>query len=208
MNHPPTYLALGDSMSIDAYTGVAGGGAVSQFFRELGDGWSLDDRTRDGCEMPDVPRDAHGDLITLTIGGNDLIASRDEYLIAGLARFADQHLELLSQLREHNPESIIIVGDVYAPAGSLTTVEERVVSRDEEIILSWWDLMDPFILTMPPGAMGRPLGVYSTFLPARSAQLSVNGKAATAKVFLADRFGKPASSCCLAWSESWTKPSA
>jgi len=25
-------------------------------------------------------------------------------------------------------------------------------------------------------------------------------------VFLMDRFGKPASSCCLAWSESWTKP--
>jgi hypothetical protein len=59
---------------------------------------------------------------------------------------------------------------------------------------------------MPPGAMNRPLGVYSTFLPARSAQLSVNGKAATAKVILQDRFGKPASSCCLAWSESWTRP--
>lgn len=61
---------------------------------------------------------------------------------------------------------------------------------------------------MPPGAMGRPLGVYSTFLPARGAQLAVNGEAATAKVFLQDRFGKPASSCCLAWSETWTRPAA
>ena len=26
------YLALGDSMSIDLYTGVRGGGAVSQFY--------------------------------------------------------------------------------------------------------------------------------------------------------------------------------
>ena len=66
--------------------------------------------------------------------------------------------------------------------------------------------MAPFILTMPPGAMGHPLGVYSTFVPARSAQLSVNGEAASAKVFLMDRFGKPASSCCLAWSESWVRP--
>ena len=40
-----TYLALGDSMSIDDYTGVAGGGAVNQFYRRLGDGWTLDDRT-------------------------------------------------------------------------------------------------------------------------------------------------------------------
>ncbi len=54
--------------------------------------------------------------------------------------------------------------------------------------------------------MKCPLGVYSTFLPARGVQLSVNGVAATAKVFMQDRFGRPASSCCLAWSETWTKP--
>src|SRR6266851_4593185 len=89
---------------------------------------------------------------------------------------------------------------------SLSTVEERIVSSKDEIILSWWDLMKPFVLTMPPGAMNRPLGVYSTFLPARSAQLSVNGEAAGAKPFPQERFGKPSSSCCLAWSESWTRP--
>lgn len=66
--------------------------------------------------------------------------------------------------------------------------------------------MAPFILTMPPGTMDRPLGVYSTFIPARGAQLSVNGEAATGKDFLQDRFGKAGSSCCLAWSESWTRP--
>jgi hypothetical protein len=59
---------------------------------------------------------------------------------------------------------------------------------------------------MPPGAMNRPLGVYSTFIPARSAQLSVNGAASRGKVFAQERFGKASSSCCLAWSESWTKP--
>ena len=110
----------------------------------------------------------------------------------------------------HKPfsdESLPVTDARFERGGdSLSTVSERVVSRDDEIILTWWDLMTPFILTMPPGAMNRPLGVYSTFLPARSAQLAVNGKAATAKVFLQERFGKPASSCCLAWSESWTKP--
>jgi hypothetical protein len=68
--------------------------------------------------------------------------------------------------------------------------------------------MAPFVLTMPPGAMNRPLGVYSTFLPARGAQLSLNGEVATGKVFAQDRFGKKASSCCLAWSETWTRPAA
>ena len=62
------------------------------------------------------------------------------------------------------------------------------------------------LLTMPPGAMNRPLGVYSTFLPALSAQLYVNGEASSAKVFPQERGGRRSSSCVLAWSESWTKP--
>jgi len=125
---------------------------------------------------------------------------------AGVARYLQRHVESLL----HKPfadESLPITDAVFARSGnSLSTVEERVVSAKNEIILAWWDLMAPFILTMPPGAMNRPLGVYSTFLPARSAQLSVNGEAAKGKVFLMDRFGRPASSCCLAWSESWTRP--
>jgi hypothetical protein len=125
---------------------------------------------------------------------------------AAVARFLQRNIEVLL----HPPfadETLPVIDARFERSGnSLSCVEERVVSRADEIILSWWDLMEPFILTMPPGAMNRPIGVYSTFLPAKSAQLSVNGKAATAKAFLADRFGKPASSCCLAWSESWTRP--
>jgi hypothetical protein len=85
-------------------------------------------------------------------------------------------------------------------------MEERIVSVRDTIILSWWNLLPPFVLTMPPGAMNRPLGVYSTFLPAREAQITVNGEAGAGQVILQDRFGRPASSCCLAWSETWTKP--
>ena len=127
---------------------------------------------------------------------------------AGVARFLQRTIEALLY-KEFAAESLPVMDAEFERTGnSLSTVEERVVSRDGEIVLAWWDLMEPFVLTMPPGAMNRLLGVYSTFLPARSAQLSVNGKAAAAKVFLQDRFGKPASSCCLAWSETWTRPRA
>ena len=126
---------------------------------------------------------------------------------AGVARFLQRTIEVML----HKPfadESLPIIEAEFERTGnSLSTVEERVLSADDEIILSFWDLMAPFILTVPPGAMDRPLGVYSTFIPARGAQLSLNDKAATAKVFLMDRFGKPSSSSCLAWSESWTRPS-
>ena len=124
----------------------------------------------------------------------------------GMARYLQRTIETLLW-KDFASESLAVIPAEFSRSGdSLSTMHERIVTRDQEIVLAWWDLMKPFILTMPPGAMNRPLGVYSTFIPARSAQLSVNGRAATAAVFPMERFGKPASSCCLAWSESWTKP--
>ena len=125
---------------------------------------------------------------------------------AGVARFLQRTIEVML----HKPfadESLPIVDAEFTRAGnSLSTVEERCVSAKDEIVLTWWDLIAPFILTMPPGAMGRPLGVYSTFLPAKSAQLTVNGEVAPGKVFPQERGGRASSSCVLAWSESWTRP--
>jgi hypothetical protein len=123
-----------------------------------------------------------------------------------MARYLQRTIEVLLW-KDFAAESLPVIPARFSRGGdSLSTVEERIESRDEEIVLAWWDLIKPFVLTMPPGAMNRPLGVYSTFIPARSAQLSVNGRAAASAVFPMERFGKPASSCCLAWSETWTKP--
>lgn len=118
-----TYLALGDSMSIDDYTGVKEGGAVNQFFKSLGDGWTLDDRTFDGCQMAGVPLDGRGELTTLTIGGNDLLWNKEKYLRDGLEEFAVEHLTLLTALRQANPDATFIVGDIYAPAAPLNELE-------------------------------------------------------------------------------------
>jgi lysophospholipase L1-like esterase len=70
------YLALGDSISIDDYTGVRGGGAASQLARKLG--LELVDLTRDGSTTDGVLADlasapASADVVTLTAGGNDLL---------------------------------------------------------------------------------------------------------------------------------------
>jgi hypothetical protein len=125
---------------------------------------------------------------------------------AGVARFLQRTIELML----HQPfadGSLPIVDAKFERTGnSLSAVEERIVSRKDEIILTWWDFMAPFVLTMAPGTMNRPLGVYSTFIPARGAQLSVNGQAAPGKVFPQERGGRASSSCVLAWSETWTKP--
>jgi hypothetical protein len=125
---------------------------------------------------------------------------------AGVARYLQRTIEPLLYKEFADPSLPVIDADFRRSGNPLSTVEERIVSSEDEIILSWWDLMTPFVLTMPPGAMNRPLGVYSTFIPARGAQLAVNGAFAAAKVFPQERFGKPSSSCCLAWSETWTRP--
>jgi lysophospholipase L1-like esterase len=70
------YLALGDSISIDDYTGVHGGGAPSQLARMLG--IDLVDLTRDGNTTQGVLADlarapATAEVVTLTAGGNDLL---------------------------------------------------------------------------------------------------------------------------------------
>ena len=124
----------------------------------------------------------------------------------GMTRYLQQQIEKLLYEPFADPKLPVIDAKFERTGHSLATVEERVVSRNTEIVMSWWDFINPFILTMPPGAMKRPLGVYSTFIPAKSAQLTINGEAAPGKVFEQERFGKPSSSCCLAWSESWTRP--
>ena len=125
---------------------------------------------------------------------------------AAVARFLQRTIEVML----HQPvadESVPIVEAKFERTGNcLSCMEERVVARDAEIVLSWWDFMAPFVLTMPPGVMNRPLGVYSTFIPARSAQLSINGQAAPGRVFPQERGGRASSSCVLAWSETWVNP--
>ena len=122
MNKPnPTsvYLAHGDSMSIDLYTGTKGGGAVSQFHKWLGDAWTLNDRTADMCRMRYVKAEEKGALITLTIGGNDLLADKQKYIDEGLDSFRDEHLAVLQTIRNANPDACLVVGNVYAPQSSL-----------------------------------------------------------------------------------------
>ena len=124
----------------------------------------------------------------------------------GMTRYLQHEIEKLLYEPFADPKLPVVDAKFERTGHSLATVEERITSQKDFLVLSWWDFINPFILTMPPGAMKRPLGVYSTFIPARAAQLTLNGEACPGAVFEQERFGKPSSSCCLAWSESWTRP--
>jgi hypothetical protein len=90
--------------------------------------------------------------------------------------------------------------------GPWSTATESVVTADSEITLSWYDCIEPFVLNAPPGFNDRPIGVFSTFFPARSAQLEIDGRVATGSVWAEMRGDRQGSSATLAWSETWVKP--
>jgi hypothetical protein len=83
---------------------------------------------------------------------------------------------------------------------------ECVTSATDRLRLTWWDCLPPFVLTLPPGYMNRPIGVFSTFFPARSAQVELNGRFASGQPWSEMRGDRQATSACLAWSETWVKP--
>jgi len=87
-----------------------------------------------------------------------------------------------------------------------STASEDVVAGNDRIRLTWREFIEPFVLTMPPGFMNRPIGVFSTFFPARSAQVELNGKTAKGQAWAETRGDRQSSSACLAWSETWVKP--
>ena len=70
------YLALGDSISIDDYTGIARGGAVSQFARLINADFQTlarDGRTTVGVLDAWNEITLKPDVVTLTAGGNDFL---------------------------------------------------------------------------------------------------------------------------------------
>jgi hypothetical protein len=107
-----TYLALGDSMSISAYTGLPDGGAVAQFYKRLcrrrnTDGspvaWKLIDESYDGCVMAGVPltyRPGGVDLITITIGGNDLLQNIHRGIDEYRPQFEASYRRLMGRLQK------------------------------------------------------------------------------------------------------------
>jgi hypothetical protein len=90
--------------------------------------------------------------------------------------------------------------------GPWSTATETAVAANARITLSWYDCIEPFVLHAPPGFNDRPIGVFSTFFPARGAQLEIDGRVAAGRVWPEMRGDRQGSSACLAWSETWVKP--
>lgn len=108
---------------------------------------------------------------------------------------------------EFADESLPVVPAQFARYGDPRSSAVELIESDDDVVrMTWFDCMDAFVMNAPPGTDGRPIGVYTTFFPARGAQLSLNNEFATAKSWQDQRGGREFSSCVLAWSETWVKP--
>jgi hypothetical protein len=125
---------------------------------------------------------------------------------AAVARWLQRTIETLLYPAFADTHLPVIAAEFARTGDPRSMAAEIVVSDDDQIRLTWYDYIDPFVLTMPPGFNNRPIGVFSTFFPATSAQAELNGRFATGQPWLEMRGDRQSSSACLAWSETWVKP--
>ena len=124
-----------------------------------------------------------------------------------LARWLQEEIECLL-FPDFADQSIPVTDAEFTKSGDVRSFwTEKVVSDDDELLLTWHDFLEPYMLRVEAGsAPGRPHGVYSCFVPARRAQLTINGHVVAGQPVLEMRGDKPSSSACLAWSETWVRP--
>src|SRR5919198_5615665 len=96
----------------------------------------------------------------------------------GVARWLQRTIETLLYPAFADENQPIVTAEFSRGGDPRSTAFETVTSATDRIRLTWWDCIAPFVLTMPPGFNNRPIGVFSTFFPARSAQGGLNGFAA------------------------------
>jgi len=124
----------------------------------------------------------------------------------GLARWLQGEIESML-FPEFADQSIPVIDAIFTKAGDGRSFwTEKVESGDDDILLAWHDFVDPFMLVVPAGSGGRPHGVYSCFIPAMQAQITVNGDVAAGIVGKEMRGDKQSSTAVLAWSETWVRP--
>lgn len=124
-----------------------------------------------------------------------------------LARWLQEEIESFL-FPEFADQSLPVVDAVFNRSGDGKSFwTESVESDEDSIALTWHDFLEPYMLVVPAGSVStRPHGVYSCFVPARKAQLTVNGIVAQGEVSQEMRGDKPSTSACLAWSETWVRP--
>ena len=86
-----------------------------------------------------------------------------------------------------------------------TTWKETITADKTTIELVWRDFLAPFLIDKPMGGPKMPYGITSTFLPAKTADVIINGTRVAGAAYPRIRGTTPSSSAFLAFSETWLR---
>ncbi len=160
-------------------------------------------------------RVSHWRVLWCPVGAGHALFMQSE-LIAGsvkifsdnvaVARWLQRNIETLLFPAFADEKIPIVSADFMRQGDAQSSAIETVTSSENEITLTWYDFIAPLVLTIPPGFNNRPIGVFSTFFPARAAQVELDGDVTTGLPWEEMRGDRKSSSACLAWSETWVKP--
>lgn len=116
--------------------------------------------------------------------------------------------EEISNRGEFAGQDVPVIDAVFSRSGDATYFwTEHVDSEEDTIALTWFDFGTPFTTGVDPAsAPDRPLGWTSVFIPARRAQLTLNGAVASGRAFPEQRGDNISSTAGLALSETWVRP--
>jgi hypothetical protein len=86
-------------------------------------------------------------------------------------------------------------------------IERKLACHSDKynVTLLWRDFYEPFQLDTPVGGTPNPFGVASLFIPAKDAEILINGGKAAGNVYPQMRGPVQSSTAFLAFSESWVK---
>ena len=103
--------------------------------------------------------------------------------------------------------TIAVIDAQFSKSGDVRDFwTERLVTRDEEVVLTWYEMGEPFLVHTQPNAVpGRPYGMCTVLVPALGARLTHNGIEAQGRPWPRQREGHTSSTCVLGLCESWTE---
>ena len=108
--------------------------------------------------------------------------------------------------KSYSERPFTVIEGTFAKSGDgLTSWKEVCRSSSHTVELEWRDFYQPFQLDTPVGGARNPFGLTSLFIPAKSAQLTINGKKVNGNVVPQMRGPAQSSSAFLAFSETWIK---
>ena len=86
-----------------------------------------------------------------------------------------------------------------------TAWTESLTADGYRIDLVWRDLLEPFAIESKAGVPHNPFTILSTFVPAKTAEVVINGKRAAGQATPRMRGSRQSSSAFLAFAETWLK---